>query len=148
MVEKMIRNTIIEIGIIIIFIVASFFIWPYFQKELDYNLVNALENETKLELLLNNVGGYDNVIVNNEYNTNKTYQIVLITTSNCDNAKITINNKESSLLAFPKEKRGENYAYILATDNIQSSRKGYKILLNLDKKITNYYYQLEELTYF
>ena len=84
MIEKMIRNTIIEMGIIIIFIAASFFIWPYFQEELDYNLVNALEKETKLELLLNNVGGYDNVIVNNEYSTNETREITTDTTENME----------------------------------------------------------------
>ena len=49
---------------------------------------------------------------------------------------------------FPKETREDEYVYIIDTNTLQASRKGYKIILNLNKKDVNYHYELEELTYF
>ena len=148
MVEKMIRNTKIEIVIIIIFIILSIPLWQLLSKNLEENLANALEANTKLELILNHVDGYDNVIVNNAHNIEKNYQIVLITEKNCDNSSIVINNQEYLLNEFKKEKIKEGYAYILASDDILATRKGYKITSNLANNKIIYYYKLEELTVF
>ena len=55
------------------------FMWPILSKNWKDNLTNALASENKLELILNNVGGYDNVIVSNGYKSNKEYAIMLVT---------------------------------------------------------------------
>ncbi len=65
MINKMIRNTILEIAIVILLVIITMFIWPILNKKMNYSLTNALAHESELELILNNVGGYDNVIVNN-----------------------------------------------------------------------------------
>lgn len=148
MVDKMIRNTKIEIILIIIFIIISIPLWIYFKQELNSKLALATKNETNLELVLNNIDGYDNVIVNNAYQVNKKYRILLITEENCDNLYITINKAKYKLSDFSKEKIDNNYIYILTTKTIKGTRDGYKIDLDLQNKNVNYYYKLEELTDF
>ena len=76
MINKMIRNTILEIAIVILLVIITMFIWPILNKNMNYSLTNALAHESELELILNNVGGYDNVIVNNSYRTNKEYAVL------------------------------------------------------------------------
>ena len=148
MINKMIRNTILEIAIVILLVIITMFIWPILNKNMNYSLTNALAHESELELILNNVDGYDNVIVNNSYRTNKEYAVLLVTEKNCDNEYITINNQAYQLLDFSKEARKDEYVYVLATDALTSSRKGYKIRLNLTNKKTKYHYELKDLTYF
>ena len=67
---------------------------------------------------------------------------------NCDQDFITINNISYQLKDFPKEKRNNNVAYILAVNDIQGSQKGYKISSNLEELKIIHYYELEELTIF
>lgn len=73
---------------------------------------------------------------------------MLVTEKNCDNEFISINKQVYQLMDFPKETREDEYVYIIDTNTLQASRKGYKIILNLTKKDVNYHYELEELTYF
>lgn len=100
----MIINTKIEITLIIIFIIISIPLWIYFKQELNSQLALAIEGETKLDLFLNNIDGFDNVIVNNAYQVNKKYRILLVTDKNCDNSYITINKREYQLDNFEKRK--------------------------------------------
>lgn len=116
MVDKMIRNTKIEIGIIIIFVVLSIPMWRYFESKLNSNLAAALEMEPKLALILNNIDGYDNVIVDNACQISKKYQVLLIAEENCDELCISINGTTYELKNFEKEIRDDNHVYILATD--------------------------------
>ena len=88
------------------------------------------------------------MIVSNGYKSNKEYAIMLVTEKNCDNEFISINKQVYQLMDFPKETREDEYVYIIDTNTLQASRKGYKIILNLTKKDVNYHYELEELTYF
>ncbi len=148
MVDKMIRNTKIEITLIIIFIIISIPLWIYFKQELNSQLALAIEGETKLDLFLNNIDGFDNVIVNNAYQVNKKYRILLVTDKNCDNSSITINTIKYQLDNFEKRKVDDNYIYVLTTKTIKGTRDGYKIDINLQNKNVNYYYKLEELTDF
>ena len=148
MVDKMIRNTKIEITLIIIFVIVSIPLWFYLKQELNSQLALAIEGETKLDLFINNIDGFDNVIVNNAYQVNKKYRILLITEENCDNLYITINKAKYKLSDFSKEKIDNNYIYILTTKTIKGTRDGYKIDLDLQNKNVNYYYKLEELTDF
>lgn len=148
MVDKMIINTKIEITLIIIFIIISIPLWIYFKQELNSQLALAIEGETKLDLFLNNIDGFDNVIVNNAYQVNKKYRILLVTDKNCDNSYITINKREYQLDNFEKRKVDDNYIYVLTTKTIKGTRDGYKIDINLQNKNVNYYYKLEELTDF
>ena len=67
MVDKMIINTKIEITLIIIFVIVSIPLWFYLKQELNSQLALAIEGETKLDLFLNNIDGFDNVIVNNDF---------------------------------------------------------------------------------
>ena len=144
----MIRNTKIEITLIIIFIIISIPLWIYFKQELNSQLALAIEGETKLDLFLNNIDGFDNVIVNNDYQVNKKYRILLVTDKNCDNSSITINTIKYQLDNFEKRKVDDNYIYVLTTKTIKGTRDGYKIDINLQNKNVNYYYKLEELTDF
>lgn len=144
----MIRNTKIEITLIIIFIIISIPLWIYFKQELNSQLALAIEGETKLDLFLNNIDGFDNVIVNNAYQVNKKYRILLVTDKNCDNSSITINTIKYQLDNFEKRKVDDNYIYVLTTKTIKGTRDGYKIDINLQNKNVNYYYKLEELTDF
>lgn len=144
----MIRNTKIEIISIILFTIISIPLWIYFKQELNSQLALAIEEETNLELVLNNIDGYDNVIVDNTYQINKKYRILLVTDKNCDNSYITINKIQYKLNDFKKEKTDNNYIYILAAKTIKGTRDGYKIDLDLQNKDVNYYYKLEELTDF
>ena len=73
---------------------------------------------------------------------------MLVTEKNCDSEFISINKQVYQLMDFPKETREDEYVYIIDTNTLQASRKGYKIILNLTKKDVNYHYELEELTYF
>lgn len=148
MVNKLIRRRKIEIILVLLFVIISIPLWQYLEKELNARLTNALEEETKLELALNHVGGYDNVIVNNAYTVDKKYELLLITNKNCNDLTITMNQSKYLLADFFKEKDENNYVYTLAIDDIKGSRKGYKIILNLENKDISYYYKLEELTYF
>ena len=148
MVDKMIINTKIEITLIIIFIIISIPLWIYFKQELNSQLALAIEGETKLDLFLNNIDGFDNVIVNNAYQVNKKYRILLVTDKNCDNSSITINTIKYQLDNFEKRKVDDNYIYVLTTKTIKGTRDGYKIDINLQNKNVNYYYKLEELTDF
>lgn len=144
----MIINTKIEITLIIIFIIISIPLWIYFKQELNSQLALAIEGETKLDLFLNNIDGFDNVIVNNAYQVNKKYRILLVTDKNCDNSSITINTIKYQLDNFEKRKVDDNYIYVLTTKTIKGTRDGYKIDINLQNKNVNYYYKLEELTDF
>lgn len=144
----MIRNTKIEITLIIIFVIVSIPLWIYFKQELNSQLALAIEGETKLDLFLNNIDGFDNVIVNNAYQVNKKYRILLVTDKNCDNSSITINTIKYQLDNFEKRKVDDNYIYVLTTKTIKGTRDGYKIDINLQNKNVNYYYKLEELTDF
>ena len=144
----MIINTKIEITLIIIFIIISIPLWIYFKQELNSQLALAIESETKLDLFLNNIDGFDNVIVNNAYQVNKKYRILLVTDKNCDNSSITINTIKYQLDNFEKRKVDDNYIYVLTTKTIKGTRDGYKIDINLQNKNVNYYYKLEELTDF
>ena len=148
MVEKMIRNTKIEIIIVILFVIISIPVWQLLSNNLEKNLASAIKANTRLELILNKINDYDNLIVNNTDQSVKRYQVVLITEKNCDNTSIIINNRKYLLKDLKKEEREEGYAYILATDDLKASRKGYKITSNLRHNKTNYYYKLEELTVF
>ena len=148
MVDKMIINTKIEITLIIIFIIISIPLWIYFKQELNSQLALAIEGETKLDLFLNNIDGFDNVIVNNAYQVNKKYRILLVTDKNCDNSSITINTIKYQLDNFEKRKVDDSYIYVLTTKTIKGTRDGYKIDINLQNKNVNYYYKLEELTDF
>ena len=51
MVNKMIRDTFIEIAIIIIFVIASMFMWPILSKNWKDNLTNALSKYDTLGML-------------------------------------------------------------------------------------------------
>ena len=144
----MIINTKIEITLIIIFIIISIPLWIYFKQELNSQLALAIEGETKLDLFLNNIDGFDNVIVNNAYQVNKKYRVLLVTDKNCDNSSITINTIKYQLDNFEKRKVDDNYIYVLTTKTIKGTRDGYKIDINLQNKNVNYYYKLEELTDF
>lgn len=144
----MIINTKIEITLIIIFIIISIPLWIYFKQELNSQLALAIEGETKLDLFLNNIDGFDNVIVNNAYQVNKKYRILLVTDKNCDNSSITINTIKYQLDNFEKRKVDDSYIYVLTTKTIKGTRDGYKIDINLQNKNVNYYYKLEELTDF
>ena len=148
MVEKMIRNTKIEIIIVILFVIISIPVWQLLSNNLEKNLASAIKANTRLELILNKINDYDNLIVNNTDQSVKRYQVVLITEKNCDNTSIIVNNRKYLLKDLKKEEREEGYAYILATDDLKASRKGYKITSNLRHSKTNYYYKLEELTVF
>ena len=93
MVEKMIRNTKIEIIIVILFVIISIPVWQLLSNNLEKNLASAIKANTRLELILNKINDYDNLIVNNTDQSVKRYQVVLITEKNCDNTSIIINNK-------------------------------------------------------
>ena len=144
----MIINTKIEITLIIIFVIVSIPLWFYLKQELNSQLALAIEGETKLDLFLNNIDGFDNVIVNNAYQVNKKYRILLVTDKNCDNSSITINTIKYQLDNFEKRKVDDSYIYVLTTKTIKGTRDGYKIDINLQNKNVNYYYKLEELTDF
>lgn len=42
MINKMIRNTILEIAIVILLVIITMFIWPILNKNMNYSLTNAL----------------------------------------------------------------------------------------------------------
>ena len=65
MVEKMIRNTKIEIIIVILFVIISIPVWQLLSNNLEKNLASAIKANTRLELILNKINDYDNLIVNN-----------------------------------------------------------------------------------
>lgn len=146
MINKMINKTIFEIIIIILFTILSIPVWNHYRNNI--NLANSLVNENKLKLAINNVDGYDNVIIENEYTNEEKYRLLLITEKDCDYIAISINKQNYLLKDFPKEKKNNYYVYTLATDYVKSSRKGYKIMTNLKELAIIYSYKLEELTYF
>ena len=148
MVDKMIRNTKIEIILIVLFIIISIPLWFYLKQELNSNFTQAIASETKLDLILNNNDGFDNVIVNNAYQVNKKYRILLVVDENCDHSDIIINKVKYQLDSFEKKQVDDSYVYILTTKTIKGTRDGYKIDLDLQNKSVNYYYKLEELTDF
>ncbi len=140
----MIRNTIIEIVIVILFVIISIPTWQFFNNNIS--IASQIENRFNLKLAINNQDGYDNVIVDNTYSIAKNYELILTTDQNCDDLTITINTKSYPLHTFSKIEGGSNYQYILAIDTLKASRKGYKINLNLEDPTINYYYSLIELT--
>ena len=146
MVDKMIKYTKIEIFLVIVFLILSIPLWNYLKKELDSNYTLAIDEENDLDLYLNNVDGYDNVIVSNSILELKKYRLLLVSDKNIDGSTITINNIKYKLSNYIKE--DNNYIYILTTNSVKGTRNGYKIDLDLQNKNVNYYYTLEELTDF
>ena len=146
MVDKMIKYTKIEIFLVIVFLIFSIPLWNYLKNELDSNYTLAIEDATSLDLYLNNVDGYDNVIVSNSILELKKYRLLLVSDKNIDGSTITINNIKYKLSNYIKE--DNNYIYILTTNSVKGTRNGYKIDLDLQNKNVNYYYTLEELTDF
>ncbi len=144
MVVKMIHKTKIEIVIIIIFIIISIPIWIFLNQQLKENYTLTLENATKLELIKNNVDGYDNIIVDNGYAIDQAYELLLYTNQDA-HTPIIINGQTYELNEFTKRKEGNLNIYVLAKDTIFKARKGYKIDLDLDNN-TIYYYDLVQLT--
>ncbi len=146
MVDKMIKYTKIEIFLVIVFLILSIPLWNYLKNELDSNYTLAIDEENDLDLYLNNVDGYDNVIVSNSILELKKYRLLLVSDKNIDGSTITINNIKYKLSNYIKE--DNNYIYVLTTNSIKGTRYGYKIDLDLQNKNVNYYYTLEELTDF
>lgn len=148
MINKIIRKKIIEILIVTLIVIISIPTWNYFNKTIDMNLQKTLASLNNLELKLNNIDGYDNVIVNNSSMTNKKYQLSLITEKNCDNIKITINEQTKLLKDYPHKKESNTYVYTITEGTIKGSQQGYKITFNLNRNMIHYYYELKDLTYF
>ena len=146
MVDKMIKYTKIEIFLVIVFLILSIPLWNYLKNELDSNYTLAIDEENDLDLYLNNVDGYDNVIVSNSILELKKYRLLLVSDKNIDGSTITINNIKYKLSNYIKE--DNNYIYVLTTNSVKGTRYGYKIDLDLQNKNVNYYYTLEELTDF
>ena len=146
MVDKMIKYTKIEIFLVIVFLILSIPLWNYLKNELDSNYTLAIDEENDLDLYLNNVDGYDNVIVSNSILELKKYRLLLVSDKNINGSTITINNIKYKLSNYIKE--DNNYIYVLTTNSIKGTRYGYKIDLDLQNKNVNYYYTLEELTDF
>ena len=146
MVDKMIKYTKTEIFLVIVFIILSIPLWNYLKNELDSNYTLAIEDATSLDLYLNNVDGYDNVIVSNSILELKKYRLLLVSDKNINGSTITINNIKYKLSNYIKE--DNNYIYVLTTNSVKGTRDGYKIDLDLQNKNVNYYYTLEELTDF
>ena len=146
MVDKMIKYTKTEIFLVIVFLILSIPLWNYLKNELDSNYTLAIEDATSLDLYLNNVDGYDNVIVSNSILELKKYRLLLVSDKNINGSTITINNIKYKLSNYIKE--DNNYIYVLTTNSVKGTRNGYKIDLDLQNKNVNYYYTLEELTDF
>ena len=146
MVDKMIKYTKTEIFLVIVFLILSIPLWNYLKNELDSNYTLAIDEENDLDLYLNNVDGYDNVIVSNSILELKKYRLLLVSDKNIDGSTITINNIKYKLSNYIKE--DNNYIYVLTTNSVKGTRDGYKIDLDLQNKNVNYYYTLEELTDF
>ena len=146
MVDKMIKYTKIEIFLVIVFLILSIPLWNYLKNELDSNYTLAIDEENDLDLYLNNVDGYDNVIVSNSILELKKYRLLLVSDKNIDGSTITINNIKYKLSNYIKE--DNNYIYVLTTNSIKGTRYGYKIDLDLQNRNVNYYYTIEELTDF
>lgn len=146
MVDKMIKYTKIEIFLVIVFLILSIPLWNYLKNELDSNYTLAIEDATSLDLYLNNVDGYDNVIVSNSILELKKYHLLLVSDKNINGSTITINNIKYKLSNYIKE--DNKYIYTLTTNSVKGTRNGYKIDLDLQNKNVNYYYTLEELTDF
>ena len=145
--RKLIKNSILEIILAVLIVIISIPVWNYYQNKMNYTL-SLIEEETNLKLAVNKKDGYENIIVSNAYTDSKKYQLLLLTEKNCDQEFITINNISYQLKDFPKEKRNNNVAYILAVSDIQGSQKGYKISSNLEELKIIHHYELEELTIF
>lgn len=146
MVDKMIKYTKTEIFLVIVFLILSIPLWNYLKNELDSNYTLAIDEENDLDLYLNNVDGYDNVIVSNSILELKKYRLLLVSDKNINGSTITINNIKYKLSNYIKE--DNNYIYVLTTNSVKGTRDGYKIDLDLQNKNVNYYYTLEELTDF
>ena len=145
MVNKMIRNTIIEIAIIIALVGLSIPVWKNFNENINTTIAYLQEKNTSLELTYKSTQEYDSVVVNNSHSNEAEYQVLLVTSEDCDNNTITINGKTYKLNTFFKKQKGNLYEYAIATDKIVSTRRGYKIVLNVNNDV-NYYYKLAELT--
>ena len=144
MVEKMIRNTYIEIFLIVIFIILSIPLWHILSTRWHLSLAETIKYETKLELIRNDIDGYDNIIVNNSSEITKKYQLLLVLDEICNNDYIIINSQKYQLKDLQSKKQNDKYIYVLATGTVKQSRNGYKVVNNFPK----YYYILEEITYF
>ena len=145
MIKKMIRNTIIEIVFIIVLVSLSIPVWKTFNTRINTTIAYLQEKNRSIELLFNKTDKYDSVVVNNAHSSEAKYQVLLVTSKPCGNNTITINGKTYKLNTFFKIQKGNLYEYAIATDKIVSSRRGYKIVLNVNNDV-NYYYKLAELT--
>ncbi len=145
MLEKRIRQTKIEIFIISIIIVLSIPLWYKTSFNWNYSLATIINSVEKLELIRNNTSGYENIIINNNFNKTKKYQVLLITPNNCNNEFIMINDYIYQLKDLLIKSDSQNYTYLIATDSLNLQSQKYQIINNLAKKNITYYYILEEL---
>ena len=142
MVNKLIFHTIIEIIIVLVFVFLSIPLWQFLSNHFNNGLNRTISASMPLELMLNHVDGFDNVIVNNGYHINKSYQVLLVADKNCNEEIITINGVKSKLENFQNYKEDDTYIYILDSNNIKASRVGYKIDTKIDEENINYHYEL------
>ena len=142
MVNKMIFHTIIEIIIVLVFVFLSIPLWQFLSNHFNNELNRTISTSMPLELMLNHVDGFDNVIVNNGYHINQSYQVLLVADKNCNEEIITVNGVKSKLENFQNYKEDDTYIYILDSNNIKASRVGYKIDTKIDEENINYHYEL------
>ena len=142
MVNKLIFHTIIEIIIVLVFVFLSIPLWQFLSNHFNNELNRTISASMPLELMLNHVDGFDNVIVNNGYHINQSYQVLLVADKNCNEEIITVNGVKSKLENFQNYKEDDTYIYILDSNNIKASRVGYKIDTKIDEKNINYHYEL------
>ena len=142
MVNQLIFHTIIEIIIVLVFVFLSIPLWQFLSNHFNNGLNRTISTSMPLELMLNHVDGFDNVIVNNGYQINQSYQVLLVADKNCNEEIITINGVKSKLENFQNYKEDDTYIYILDSNNIKASRVGYKIDTKIDEENINYHYEL------
>jgi len=145
LVDKLIREKITELFIVITFVIISVPVWKTFNEKIsqanittlsDYKVIFALENNNYL----------DKITVYNEYYINKFYTISLVTSKTVDekNSIIYINGNTYNLNDFKKEVHKNNHIYTLVNDYIIANSIDYDIrpVINND----NYSYLFEEKT--
>lgn len=145
MVDKLIRERIIEIVIVLILVVTSIPVWNNFDKKIsEANILTA--DDCNLEFNHKNKGPKDILTVNNNYHINKKYKIFLELDKNIDitSSEIIINNKTYKLSDFYKETKRNKNIFTIVNEYITYLSSIYEVELKIDANDVYYTYNFEE----
>lgn len=149
MIDKLIRNRVIEIIIVSILTIISYPIWQ--NNGQKFNETKAFVNDIySLDFEITQSNGLDTLLIANNYQINRHFiiELYLKAENNQEQSLITINDETYELKDFKRRIENDHYIYIIIDEYISAELKSYNISYNFMKDNIEYYYKINETAIF